>query len=431
MNRKTVPVVILLFCCVLGYPQNGVQIYYRKTTVDPIADFFSRSCDLRSATCVERGECGIENFSKAECTNKAQVCCLKQGDENSGTIVFPEASSRNPAIMTTRRQTTTIPTRTTTTSTTTTTTTSTTTTTTTEEPIDEWLTPDCGTQQSIGTGVTGIRDSNRGEFPWNVEIYSKNKNDFGIVQNVFLCGGTLIDSFIVLTSGNCVTSNNISNLYVDAGVWNVEDVDEKRQMRKVEKVIRHHQFQQTKRVSSLALLVLDDQVDFSRTVNRICLPEADTDFSESTCFLTGWGGTGENPSETIRPKMKVVDMDQLNHKDCQHQIRRTMHSFALHESFQCAREESENHICPFDVGSPLICTIPGQDHQFYQAGIFVWNQHVSSNGNADCTNNSGVVNLFTNIQKFRRWIDTEMEKLERNIHIYRPQLNDESDETEV
>lgn len=201
-------------------------------------------------------------------------------------------------------------------------------------------------------------------------------------------------------------------------------------MRKVENVIRHHQFQQTTRASSLALLILDDQVDFSPTVNRICLPEAGIDLTESTCFLTGWGGTGENPSETIRPKMKVVDMTSLNQKDCQDRIRRTMRSFVLRDTFRCAHEESENHVCPFDVGSPLICTVPRQDNQFYQAGIFVWNHYVSSNGNEDCASGT-VVNLFTNLQKFKTWIDTEMEKLDRNIEVYRPHSNDESDESVV
>ncbi|XP_001655704.2 serine protease 55 [Aedes aegypti] len=425
MERLVLFLVLLFLQSVLGHPQER-QMFYRKTTTqDPVSAFFS-SCDLRTAHCVRSEDCRNGNIlNEGRCSVIGHVCCKK---ENTA-VVFPDHTSARPVITTTKTatsSTTTTPrTRTTTTKPKTKKPTRTTTTTTTEEPITGWLHADCGVRQSSTSHEIDMRDSERGEFPWNVEIFSKFENDFGFQQNVFHCGGTLIDDFVVVTSANCENLRSSTELFISAGVWNLNDLEDNRQIRKVAKIIKHPRFEQGSRIASIALLILDDQVDFSQRVNRICIPEVDTDFSTSMCFVTGWGGT-PNSNQTIRPYMKVVEMQLLEHSMCTKDMRRTLPKYELHESFQCANEESANHLCPFDVGSPLFCTIPGRQQQFYQVGIFVWNQFVHRN--MACRDGYGVVNLFVKMQQFRHWIDKELEKLGRNRNIYIPQPEDDDED---
>ncbi|XP_029712974.2 inactive CLIP domain-containing serine protease A30 [Aedes albopictus] len=409
MDRMVLPLVILFFHCVHGHPQTREIFYRRTTTPDPIQAFFS-SCNPHTADCVREQNCASENIlNVGRCSGIGQVCCKR---ENTA-VVFPDYTTPRPvrttATTTTARPRTTKPT--------------TLKPTTTEEPFTGWLYEDCGVRQSTQLYNEDIRDSERDEFPWNVAIFSESVNSFGYMQNVFYCGGTLIDASVVITSANCESLKPNTKLSIAVGVWNLSNPDENWQIRKVVNIIKHPGFKLDSRISSIALLVLDDQVDFTPRINRICLPEPDIDLSQSMCFVTGWGGS----EPAVRSRMKLVEMQRIKHGQCEAAVRKIVRGhYQLNPSFLCAREDLNNHICSFDVGSPLFCSIPGRENQFYQVGIFVWNQFVQQN--PVCGDNVGTVNLFVDIQQFKKWIDDKMEENDRSSNIYTPQPLDDNDD---
>lgn len=139
-------------------------------------------------------------------------CC---NDDSTDVISFPTRPTHPPSSTTTTRS---LP--------------ITTSTTTTEEPLeDDWLVPDCGVRQSdTEINSKAIEDARRGEFPWNVGVFTISENEFGTKQNVFHCGGSLFDEFSVLTAASCVRRKNASSLFVFAGLLNIEDHQERRQV---------------------------------------------------------------------------------------------------------------------------------------------------------------------------------------------------------
>ncbi|XP_058836997.1 phenoloxidase-activating factor 2-like [Topomyia yanbarensis] len=414
MDWKVAVLVSCIWSIGLATPQeNGVIFQFNRrksTTPDPILSFFNQ-CNRGRGTCVSECKDSLRVDSE-DCVSVWHVCCNK---EENDIITFP--SRKPPTLPATSSTTSKPPTPKYTTPTTTSTT---------EAPLDEnWTPPDCGVRQS-NTEVNSqtIEDTKRGEFPWNVGIFTMSTNFLGIEQNVFHCAGSLIDDFVVLTAASCVRRKNASTLMVFAGVWDVTDEQEKRQIRKVKQIIIHPNFVTSSRIYDIALLVLEDKVDFTPTANRICLPDIGVSFNDSYCLATGWGVTPTEKSfEQIRPILKMVELQLVDHNECEIRIRKSLPfnvRFKLSEVFQCAGIEPGISLCPGDVGSPLFCTIPGRPRQFYQVGIFSWSE-------SQC-GEKAVPGAFTKISHFRTWIDGHMEAKQRGVNVYVPQPEDSSED---
>ncbi|XP_055534956.1 inactive CLIP domain-containing serine protease A30-like [Wyeomyia smithii] len=333
---------------------------------------------------------------------------LVNSQNNDGSISRRRTTTEDPVLMFFRE-------------TTTTTTSAPVVTTTTEEPLDDdYSPPSCGVKQAQrDIYADDTNNADRGEFPWNVGVFTISKGFLGDDQHIFHCGGTVIDEFVILTAASCVRGIN-EKLTIMAGFWNLADEQEKRQIRAVKKLIIHPKFVPTSKINDIALLLLDDKLDFAPRVNRVCLPDHTVDFRESNCFVTGWGAIpAENSTEHIRPKMKLVRQYLVAHEQCEKQIKRSVLTFQLSNVFQCATGVA---LCEFDVGSPLMCTVPGRENQFYQVGVFSY---------IPGTCNLGIgPNVFTKVSVFRKWIDRNLEENQRSIYVYVPESED-SEENET
>ncbi|XP_053686178.1 phenoloxidase-activating factor 2-like [Sabethes cyaneus] len=379
MGWKVSLLVIIINSIVLGTSQQGGNFYFgeRKTTTqDPVHIFFG------------------------------------QPEPGGGEVYFP--STRPSIRVTPTVPTTTIPT---------TTTGIFSVTTTTEEPVDDdYVPPDCGTQQSeLDIDEQDNKNANRNQFPWNVGIFTTGKNYFGTDQQIFHCGGTVIDEFVILTAAFCVRGKIAKNLLVIAGMWDINDVQDKRQVRKVRQIISHPKYVPTSTLNNIALLFLDDKLDYAPNVNRICLPDQRVDFNESNCFATGWGDKSiGNSAEQIRPIMKVLQQELVEHERCAKQIGGANPNFQLSRVFQCAVGDRGDALCKYDTGSPLMCKVPGREKQFYQVGIFSYTP-------VECSAWKGP-NVFIKVSYFRQWIDHHLEANQRNAYIYTPASGHEDDE---
>ncbi|XP_058460638.1 phenoloxidase-activating factor 2-like [Malaya genurostris] len=418
MDWKVAVLVSFIWCWIgLATAQEDGGVFQfnrrRSTTPDPILSFFNQ-CNQGKGTCVSECKDSLR-VDTEDCISMWHVCCNK---EENDIVYFP---TRKPPATTAADSSTrkTPPAKQTTPVTTTSPETS---------LAENWIPPDCGIRQS-NTEVNSqpIEDTKRGEFPWNVGIFTMSTNSFGIEQSVFHCGGSLIDDFVVLTAASCVRKKKNSSLLVFAGVWDVTDELENRQIRKVSEIIIHPSFLPTSRIYDVALLVLEDKVDFTSTANRICLPDANVVFNDRYCLATGWGVTPmEKSSDQLSSIMKMVELQLVEHNDCEFRIRKALPyktTFKLNEIFQCAGDEAGINLCTGDEGSPLFCTIPGRPRQFYQVGIYSWSR-------SQC-GEKAVPDVFTKISQIRTWIDGHMEAKQRNINVYVPQPDDSGEDSSL
>jgi len=112
--------------------------------------------------------------------------------------------------------------------------------------------------------------------------------------NIFQCGGTLIDSYHILTVAHCVQSfvyDTTYSLKVRLGEWDTQKTDEflPHEDYDVTQVMLHPSFNSKNLWNDIALLRVDREIIFRPNVDSVCLPSPTEVFEGQHCVTTGWG----------------------------------------------------------------------------------------------------------------------------------------------
>ncbi|KAL1400528.1 hypothetical protein pipiens_007353 [Culex pipiens pipiens] len=259
----------------------------------------------------------------------------------------------------------------------------------------------CAARNNQGVGKFVYHDKSKakyGEFPWMAFVYTLQAD-----YEIYLCGGTLIQSKVVLTIAHCVEGKKPDQLRVRFGEWDLENMVEiyPPQDRAVHKMIIHPHFYNDLLQNDIAILFIDEHVWFTEVVGTVCLPRQNDNFDNRRCVFSGWGEdiNGRNSSILKRTKLPIVPRGQ-----CQKALRQQLNDryFQLHEGFLCAGGESGKDACKGDGGSPLVCRIPNAENQYYLAGIVAFGAECGAHG---------VPGVYVNVPYYRDWIDGEIAKM--------------------
>ncbi|XP_035897152.1 phenoloxidase-activating factor 2-like isoform X1 [Anopheles stephensi] len=259
----------------------------------------------------------------------------------------------------------------------------------------------CAARNNNGIGHVEQKDKTRakyGEFPWMAFVYTAQAE-----YELYLCGGTLVHSKVVITIAHCIENRTSNELRVRLGEWDLEHMVEiyPPQDRAVIASVTHPQFYSELLLNDIAILFLDEHVDFTEVVGIACLPPQNANFDHKRCLFTGWGEDerGRNSSVLKRTKLPIVPNGH-----CQRVLRRHLlnRSFRLHQGFLCAGGESGKDACRGDGGSPLVCPIPHSENQYYVVGLVAFGYECGT---------QGVPGVYVNVPHYRDWIDGEIEKM--------------------
>uniref|UniRef100_A0A182JBC3 Phenoloxidase-activating factor 2 n=1 Tax=Anopheles atroparvus TaxID=41427 RepID=A0A182JBC3_ANOAO len=259
----------------------------------------------------------------------------------------------------------------------------------------------CAARNNNGIGHVEHRDKTRaryGEFPWMAFVYTAQGE-----YELYLCGGTLIHSKVVITIAHCIENRTSSDLMVRLGEWDLEHMVEiyPPQDRAVQASITHPEFYSDLLLNDIAILFLDEHVDFTEVVGTACLPPQNANFDHKRCLFSGWGEdeSGRNSSVLKRTKLPIVPNGH-----CQRKLRHRLLSrhFRLHQGFLCAGGESGKDACRGDGGSPLVCPIPHSENQYYIVGLVAFGYECGT---------QGVPGVYVNVPHYRDWIDGEIKKM--------------------
>ena len=158
----------------------------------------------------------------------------------------------------------------------------------------------CGIPQVSRNRIVGGKPAEEHEFPWLVALFRG-----GSFSN---CGGTLLSSRTVLTAAHCGVT---SQFMVHVGEHHLTRPDGEQKI-KVSNVINHPSY--TFPDNDFAILHLERDVTFTKTIMPVCLPSASTNYDSREATTAGWGLLRENGDSPDIPH--EVDVDTMTNTDC-------------------------------------------------------------------------------------------------------------------
>lgn len=150
--------------------------------------------------------------------------------------------------------------------------------------------------------------------------------------------------------------------------------------------------------NDIALIKVDKPFTFSKYIQKVCLNDGSKKVSTKGCLGTGWGAESYESQDELSQYLKKVPMDQVNHDDCEKQLRIALkkETFKLSDTFLCAGGK-EHDLCVGDSGAGLVCPIIGESNKYVLSGL-------TSYGVKCFTETPGV---YTNVAKYLDWINEE------------------------
>jgi len=237
-----------------------------------------------------------------------------------------------------------------------------------------------------------------GEFPWMVAVLdSTSKN--------LLCGGTLVDEYVVLTAAHCVTGKAPSSITARVGEWDASSTTGELYPSTdlaVRQVLVHPSYYAPGVFNDVALLLLATAADTSRpNIGVSCLPIGGDTFHMDDCLVLGWGKENFNAAG-VSAVLRKTRVPIVPHAKCEValQAARLGPRFRLHESFLCAGGLVGRDACTGDGGGPLLCPLGGNAGQWIQVGVVSWGLGCGA----------AVPGVYADVQRLSSWIDEEITK---------------------
>jgi len=224
------------------------------------------------------------------------------------------------------------------------------------------------------------------EYPWMAALTNRNRQ---------FCGGSLIDDIHILTAAHCVehlSRPDVQHLKVKLGDHNIKDNDSTSIAKRVRRVVRHKGFSSKTLHYDVAILTLEDPVDFNEYISPICLARGNNQYEYQRVTVSGWGtlqDRGRQPDDLMK-----VDVEVWRNSDCKSSYG-TNAPGGITSHMLCASLPNKDS-CSGDSGGPLFKCRDNNDGQCTQVGIVSWGIGCAQK------NYPGV---YTRITSMREWID--------------------------
>ncbi|XP_042346441.1 suppressor of tumorigenicity 14 protein [Plectropomus leopardus] len=245
----------------------------------------------------------------------------------------------------------------------------------------------CGTRPYKLNRIVGGQNAELGEWPWQVSLHFKN---FGHV-----CGASIINERWLLSASHCFVTNDPqyhipSNWQTYSGMQDQYKHDGV-QRRTLKRIISHPDYNQMTFDYDIALLELSEPLEFTNTIQPICLPAPSHVFPAGmSCWVTGWGALREGGTKA--QILQKASVKIINDTVCNVVTEGQVTSRMLCSGFLAGGIDA----CQGDSGGPLVCF--EESGKWFQVGIVSWGEGCARR------NHPGV---YSRVTKLREWVRKE------------------------
>ncbi|KAK1894852.1 Suppressor of tumorigenicity 14 protein like [Dissostichus eleginoides] len=152
----------------------------------------------------------------------------------------------------------------------------------------------CGTRPYKLNRIVGGQNAAMGEWPWQVSLH--------FLTYGHVCGASIISEKWILSAAHCFSTtspeNHVASNWQTYNGMQDQYKQDGVQIRPVKKIITHPDYNQMTFDFDIALLELSEPLEFTNTIQPICLPAPSHIFPAGTsCWVTGWGAMREGGSK--------------------------------------------------------------------------------------------------------------------------------------
>ncbi|KAK7575607.1 hypothetical protein V9T40_011893 [Parthenolecanium corni] len=251
-------------------------------------------------------------------------------------------------------------------------------------PADLKSCPACECGQAKRTRIVGgsaVKYVN--QYPWMGQLQYKGK---------FYCGCSLINSKYVLTAAHCV--HHFDKKHITVRLLEHDRNDDKESVlvtRKVDRVVKHKNYNAATFNNDIALLRLDQEVKLGKDVNDpspVCLPAAGKTFNGMDGLVTGWGATKSGGSTAN--VLQEVTVPIMSNEECK---KTAYGDKRILPNMLCAgHPEGGKDSCQGDSGGPLKVS---NSSTYSVVGVVSWGEGCAEK------NYPGV---YTRVNRYLHWI---------------------------
>uniref|UniRef100_A0A4W3J0E0 Coagulation factor X-like n=1 Tax=Callorhinchus milii TaxID=7868 RepID=A0A4W3J0E0_CALMI len=228
------------------------------------------------------------------------------------------------------------------------------------------------------------QQSNKGEYPWQVLLRSEDN---------ILCGGAILNEDFVLTSAHCV--NRLNSFQVIVGEHNLYIDEGSEQIFNVSKTHIHSRYSPETFENDIALIKLEEPINFNNFTLPICLPEKD--FADVFLMNSEYGATSGwkvKERNVQQPFLLSVPFAPFaEYAKCE----KEQPFPVVHKMFCAGFEEIADPMCYLTKGSPFVTKHRGV---WFLTGILSLGAE-----EFECT-----LPIYTKVSRYVKWIQKMTKK---------------------
>ncbi|XP_059160813.1 transmembrane protease serine 9-like [Physella acuta] len=245
------------------------------------------------------------------------------------------------------------------------------------------LAHECGLPaHDVSNMIINGKDAPVDAWPWQVAIF---------VQSSKICGGTVLSDLWVVTAAHCILQNPVTLLFGVRQLNKTVNDSIYTTARTSEYIVRHEAYNSESFRHDIALIKLNESLQFSDSVLPICLSEH-VSTESATCYVTGFGSTVElNLPVVLPPTLQQLRVGVMNQTMCDFIYRAA--AVYMDSDSVCLDTEPGQAVCVGDSGGPLSCL---HDGRFYLVGVTSFVK--------DSCNNGAFPAVYVSIKSYLDWL---------------------------